>query len=401
MAKLSLVLTLFVVVCCFGSSTSKDILKDLRHTLSLKHQQHLLKKFPGIGTDFGFIVDPIVGTIKRMTFKCDESNKERCDNFLKNELALLAKTGEKHKLGATKGEVPQNFPFDSNEIFLTLHTKNNQNGINLKDFDFAKYNVNVSTKLITHGFLSSGASETCVDIKNNYLKNNDINVIIVDWGKIANNALYPIPATRTGEVADYVSQFLAFLVNEVGVKEDDIHFIGHSLGAQTAGFVGRRLAVNYGIHLGRISGLDPAGPMFTSIHINKDDAKFVDIIHTDRGVFGSPLNLGHVDFYPNGGESPQPGCETVNIMSEDICSHGKSWEYYAETVLKPYKYLASCSGNKNYPMGADAPSTARGKCSIDTDPDNVDVSVFSKLIDKLDDAIEIPHDIIGGIFSGF
>lgn len=58
-------------------------------------------------------------------------------------------------------------------------------------------------------------------------------------------------------------------------------------------------------------GLDPAKPLFIFAKnhrkLGKDDAEFVDIIHTDvlqRGVLAS---AGHADFYVNGGIE-QPGC---------------------------------------------------------------------------------------------
>lgn len=63
----------------------------------------------------------------------------------------------------------------------------------------------------------------------------------------------------------------------------------------------------------RISGLDPAGPIYcgstTDNHaLKSSDAHFVDVIHTDGGVFGCILPLGDADFYPNGGKRPQPQC---------------------------------------------------------------------------------------------
>ena len=63
-------------------------------------------------------------------------------------------------------------------------------------------------------------------------------------------------------------------------------------------------------------GLDPAGPLFHSLPerdvLDKNDAQFVDIIHTDAGGraglhSGISRILGHVDFFPNGGNA-QPGC---------------------------------------------------------------------------------------------
>lgn len=38
------------------------------------------------------------------------------------------------------------------------------------------------------------------------------------------------------------------------------------------------------------------------------DAKFVQIIHTDRFNYGNPYNTGDVNFLPNFGHRLQPGC---------------------------------------------------------------------------------------------
>ena len=68
-------------------------------------------------------------------------------------------------------------------------------------------------------------------------------------------------------------------------------------------------------------GLDPASPLFRELlssslsPLNKNDAKFVDIIHTDGARFlteglGIFKPIGHVDYFPNGGFD-QPGCNHV------------------------------------------------------------------------------------------
>lgn len=64
---------------------------------------------------------------------------------------------------------------------------------------------------------------------------------------------------------------------------------------------------------GRITALDPAGITFeqnvaSSEKLSKDDALFVDAIHTDGYKFGMLYPIGHIDFYPNSGVAPQPGC---------------------------------------------------------------------------------------------
>lgn len=58
--------------------------------------------------------------------------------------------------------------------------------------------------------------------------------------------------------------------------------------------------------------MDPAFPLYMfggdTGRLSYNDAKFVDVIHTDGGVFGYPWALGHADFFPNGGTPLQPGC---------------------------------------------------------------------------------------------
>lgn len=71
--------------------------------------------------------------------------------------------------------------------------------------------------------------------------------------------------------------------------------------------------------MARISGLDPAGPMFegknSAVKLDPNDAKFIDVIHSNADFkfganFGSAEISGHVDFYVNGGEE-QPGCSNM------------------------------------------------------------------------------------------
>ena len=74
-----------------------------------------------------------------------------------------------------------------------------------------------------------------------------------------------------------------------------IHFIGHSLGAHLLGYAARNLKRSK-IVIDRITGLDPAEPLFETVHripkrLSREDANFVDIIHSDgakdlNGGFG-------------------------------------------------------------------------------------------------------------------
>lgn len=61
--------------------------------------------------------------------------------------------------------------------------------------------------------------------------------------------------------------------------------------------------------------------------MDKLDAEYVEIIHTNTNYYGLTGPFGHNDFYPNGGET-MPGAP------EDIESHSKSYRYFAESVEK-------------------------------------------------------------------
>ncbi|KAL7036300.1 hypothetical protein ACKWTF_008772 [Chironomus riparius] len=165
---------------------------------------------------------------------------------------------------------------------------------------------------------------------------------------------------------------------EHGVNLSDVHIIGFSLGAHVAGVAGSKLQFWSGKKVGRITGLDPALPYFedtsnTEIMLDSSDADFVDVIHTCAGVLGHDKNLGHVDFYPNGGEQVQPGCDLLLNDYFGACSHDKSFKYFAVTINNPNKYLAKkCQSWKNFkrkrcfegqeiPMGDATPGNFNGE----------------------------------------
>lgn len=148
-----------------------------------------------------------------------------------------------------------------------------------------------------------------------YLSMADVNVFILDY------SLFMIPLfywTSLGTVAAArLTEFLSFMVKNAGLDLNSVHMIGFSWGAHVAGLAGHSLKGA----VGRITGLDPAGPTFRYLgnedRLDKSDAKFVDIIHTNGGNrlwfgghLGLPTALGHVDIYPNGGLK-QIGCPRV------------------------------------------------------------------------------------------
>lgn len=77
----------------------------------------------------------------------------------------------------------------------------------------------------------------------------DFNVIIVAWGKGATAPNYNQAVSNTRMVGTQLRLIIDMMVR-AGGKVGDMHLIGHSLGAHTAGYTGRLL---HG-RLGRITG---------------------------------------------------------------------------------------------------------------------------------------------------
>ena len=76
----------------------------------------------------------------------------------------------------------------------------------------------------------------------------DVNIIITDWSK-GNGFPYEKAAANTQVVGAEVALFIRYLIDQHGAKAADFHIIGHSLGAQVAGYAGERVE-----GLGRITG---------------------------------------------------------------------------------------------------------------------------------------------------
>lgn len=176
-----------------------------------------------------------------------------------------------------------------------------------------KFDPSLDTKILVHGWKSSTMSNSIQSIRGAYLQRGQVNVFAINWRDQADNIYYLTPARYTVQVGRAVAKLIDLLVEEKDGDPQRIHLIGHSLGAHIMGYAGSY--TKYRVN--RITGLDPARPAFEDCigpenHLDETDANFVDVIHSCAGYLGFRKPIGMVDFYPNGGGPPQPGCKELS-----------------------------------------------------------------------------------------
>ncbi|XP_076762342.1 pancreatic triacylglycerol lipase-like [Xylocopa sonorina] len=262
-------------------------------------------------------------------------------------------------------------------IFIRLFYRNDTwFDVNVRNASqlISKINIKVPTTVFIHGFGEDINGKDVQMITNAYLNNTEENILALDYREVAKQ-LYTTSVALYRQVGKLLADGLNALIKE-GVSPDKLHIIGHSLGAQVAGITGRTTSVP----ISRITGLDPAGPLFYILneHLQSGDALFVDIIHTDMGILGLALESGDVDFYPNLGIWPAPGCPNGLDQLLNVCSHERSFIYYAASVkyrnifigikcIDPLHFIENnCAKNQTAAMGYAVPRNARGNYYLQT-----------------------------------
>ncbi|XP_014704751.3 pancreatic lipase-related protein 2 [Equus asinus] len=213
------------------------------------------------------------------------------------------------------------------------------------------------THFVIHGFRDRGEDSWPSDMCKKILQVETANCISVDWSSGA-KAEYTQAVQNIRIVGAETAYLIQQLSTELSYNPKNVHIIGHSLGAHTAGEAGRRLEGR----VGRVTGLDPAEPCFQDaseeVRLDPSDAQFVDVIHTDASPmlpslgFGMSQKVGHMDFFPNGGKQ-MPGCKRSSFSTfidingiwqgtQDYlaCNHLRSFEYYSSSILNPDGFLA-------------------------------------------------------------
>ncbi|XP_016986290.2 pancreatic triacylglycerol lipase [Drosophila rhopaloa] len=240
-----------------------------------------------------------------------------------------------------RGECP-----NENVSFWLYSNSTRDNPILLNPLDLNPWDFQPSRplKILIHGYTGYRDFAPNSFIRPVLLDNEDVNVISIDYGPLVRYPCYIQAVQNLPLVSQCLAQLINNLVDRAIVSNEQIHLIGFSLGGQVAGqtanYVKRKMK--------RITGLDPAKPLFIlgpdSRRLDPGDADFVDIIHSDvfgRGVLRA---AGHVDFYPNFG-AQQPGCMEENMQDPGSCNHERAPRFYAESINSTVGFWGrQCSG---------------------------------------------------------
>ncbi|KAF2883706.1 hypothetical protein ILUMI_22456 [Ignelater luminosus] len=249
---------------------------------------------------------------------------------------------------------PDDVEINEDDVKLFLFTRQNEDTpVLINKSDPIQLDTTKPIKLLLPGWLCNITNDEMPDLKNSYLQAYDCNVIALDWTKYSID-LYTNSFCFIPEIAKVLGKFLCYLQTDLNVSLSEIHVLGHSMGGQMAGFVGQETQKQCGVHIGRISGLDPAGPLYQGLdesrRLDESDAVFVDVIHTNERILGYYGPCGTVDFFVNCGMQ-QNGCTKVD--PEDIantplsiigCNHLRSITYMNESIPSDNFVATSCAG---------------------------------------------------------
>ncbi|PNF40159.1 hypothetical protein B7P43_G09764 [Cryptotermes secundus] len=216
------------------------------------------------------------------------------------------------------------------------------------------FDASKPTMFFFHGWRGSVIHSSHPSMASSYLVSVDANVFLVDYSDVASNLYYPQPVSDLRVLARIVARFVRYIVDKKGVSKDGIHLMGLSLGAHLVGYIGKEVP---GIR--RITGLDPAGPLFKGedcqVRLCKGDGQFVESVQTNKKYvlgFGTPREDYDVTFAMNGGmDQPSCGIDLIDLAVSHSqsrsdnnskalvpslsCSHEKSQVYYTEALRVP------------------------------------------------------------------
>lgn len=97
-----------------------------------------------------------------------------------------------------------------------------------------------NTVLYLHGYLEDPDVESIHVIAEAYLERDDTNLIVLDWGELADGNYIFDAVVNAKQLAPELAKVLLEMFDH-GLDIEKFHIVGHSLGGQMAGIIGREI----------------------------------------------------------------------------------------------------------------------------------------------------------------
>ena len=108
---------------------------------------------------------------------------------------------------------------------------------------YAGFQPKRKTRVASHGWQSDVT--TFDPLAKAYLTNpklSETNILLLDWSVMSADWTYYFAASYVPHLGDELGELLGqVLVQDAGVSPDNVHVMGHSLGAHVAGHIGRKM----------------------------------------------------------------------------------------------------------------------------------------------------------------
>lgn len=103
-----------------------------------------------------------------------------------------------------------------------------------------KFQASKKTVLYIHGYLENSEVESIHVIVDAYLSRDDYNIVILDWGELADGNYMLDAVVNAKQLGPVIAKVLIGLFDN-GLDINTFHLIGHSLGGQVSGIIGREI----------------------------------------------------------------------------------------------------------------------------------------------------------------
>lgn len=132
------------------------------------------------------------------------------------------------------------------------------------------------------GYTEKFTSQSTQMVVNSFISRDDHNILIVEWSEYSRGSYIFEAIPNSYKVGEILGKVLLNM-KALSFNLESFYLVGHSLGGQLVGFMGRSYYNNSNKteKIQRITALDPAGPVFYGVGsryqrpINKDDGRKV------------------------------------------------------------------------------------------------------------------------------